>query len=47
MKGAHIEAGAVVAAGAVVSGHVPAASIVAGAPAKVLRQDIEWRRDFK
>jgi acetyltransferase-like isoleucine patch superfamily enzyme len=47
MKGTQIETGAVVAAGAVVSGHVPAHTIVAGAPARVLREDIEWRRDFE
>ena len=47
MKGARIESGAVVAAGAVVSGHVPADSIVAGAPARVLRENVEWRRDFE
>lgn len=47
MKGAQIQTGAVVAAGAVVSGRVPAHTIVAGAPARVLREDIEWHRDFE
>jgi acetyltransferase-like isoleucine patch superfamily enzyme len=46
MKGARIDDGSVVAAGAVVSGHVPANVIVAGAPARVQRENVEWRRDF-
>jgi acetyltransferase-like isoleucine patch superfamily enzyme len=46
LKGAHIGDGAVVAAGATVSGQVPSHAIVAGAPAKLLRENIEWRRDF-
>jgi acetyltransferase-like isoleucine patch superfamily enzyme len=46
LKGARIGDGAVIAAGAIVSGDTPAHAIVAGAPARVLREDIEWRRDF-
>lgn len=46
MKGAVVGEGAVVAAGAVVSGDVPPYSIVGGVPARVLRRDVEWRRDF-
>jgi len=46
LKGANIGAGAVVAAGAMVTGHVPSHAIVAGAPGKVMRENIEWRRDF-
>lgn len=46
MKGARIEDGAIVAAAALVSGHVPANTIVAGAPARVQRENVEWRRDF-
>lgn len=46
LKGADIGAGAVVAAAAVVSGQVPPNSIVAGTPARVVRENVEWRRDF-
>jgi acetyltransferase-like isoleucine patch superfamily enzyme len=46
MKGARIGDGAVVAAGALVTGEVEPASIVAGAPARVLRRGVVWRRDF-
>jgi acetyltransferase-like isoleucine patch superfamily enzyme len=46
LKGANIGNGAVVAAGAIVSGDMPADAIIAGAPARVLREDIVWRRDF-
>jgi len=46
MKGAHVGDGAVIAAGALVSGQIPADAIAAGMPAKVIRRDIEWRRDF-
>jgi acetyltransferase-like isoleucine patch superfamily enzyme len=46
LKGAHIGDGTVIAAGAIVSGEMPAHAIVAGAPARVLRQGIVWRRDF-
>ena len=37
LPGAHLEDGCVVAAHSVVTGHVPAGSVVAGAPARVLR----------
>lgn len=47
MKGARIEDGAIVAAAALVSGHVAANTIVAGAPARVQRENVEWRRDFE
>ncbi|MCL6547010.1 MAG: hypothetical protein K6T61_17490 [Bryobacteraceae bacterium] len=46
MKGTEIGDGSVIAAGAIVSGEVPPNTIVAGVPARVVRQDIEWRRDF-
>lgn len=46
MKGARIGEGAVVAAGSIVSGQVPSRTVVAGAPARIVRQEIEWRRDF-
>lgn len=46
LKGARIGDGAVVAAGALVSGAVPSHAIVAGVPAKLVRENIAWRRDF-
>jgi len=42
LKGITIGDGAVVAAGAVVSSDVPARSLVAGVPAKVMRRDVQW-----
>lgn len=47
LKGAHIDSGAVVAAGSIVSGHVPANVVVAGSPARVIRRDVVWKRDFE
>lgn len=44
LKGVHIEDGAIIGAGAVVTKNVPAASIVAGNPAVVVRRDITWQR---
>ena len=46
MKGARVGDGAIVAAGALVSGEAPAATIMAGAPARVLREGVVWRRNF-
>jgi len=43
LKGVHIGESAVVAAGSVVTKDVPAHSLVAGVPAKVIRTDVEWR----
>ncbi|MFC5703852.1 acyltransferase [Cohnella faecalis] len=42
LKGVTIGAGAVVAAGAVVSKDVPARTLVAGVPAKVVRENVSW-----
>jgi acetyltransferase-like isoleucine patch superfamily enzyme len=46
MKGATIGDGAVVAAGAIVSGSVPANAVMAGVPARVVRQNVAWRREL-
>ena len=42
LKGVTIGDGAVVAAGAVVTKDVPARCLVAGVPAKVIRENVEW-----
>lgn len=46
LKGTSIGSGSVTAAGSIVSGVVPRNVIVAGAPARVVRENIEWRRDL-
>lgn len=43
LKGVTIGDGAIVAAGAVVTKNVPAKSIVAGVPAKVVKENIVWK----
>ncbi|MFZ8758374.1 acyltransferase [Microbacterium sp. HMH0099] len=42
LKGVTIGNGAVVAAGSIVTRNVPAFSMVAGAPAKIIRDRVEW-----
>jgi acetyltransferase-like isoleucine patch superfamily enzyme len=43
LKGVTIGDGAVVAAGSVVVHDVPARALVAGNPARVVRQDVTWQ----
>lgn len=44
LKGVTIGDGAIVAAGALVTKDVPSCSIVAGVPAKVIKENIKWKR---
>jgi acetyltransferase-like isoleucine patch superfamily enzyme len=44
LKGTRIEDGAVIGAGSVVSGHVAAATVVAGNPARRIREEVRWTK---
>lgn len=44
LKGVYIGSGAVVAAGSIVTKNVPANTLVAGVPAKVINENIKWER---
>jgi acetyltransferase-like isoleucine patch superfamily enzyme len=43
LKGVTIGDGAIVAAGSLVTGDVPAAALVGGRPASILREKVEWK----
>lgn len=45
LKGVTIGDGAIIASGAVVTKDVPANSIVAGNPAKIIKENISWKQD--
>ena len=45
-KGATIGSGSVIGAGSMVIGAVPEGVIAVGTPARPIRENIEWRRDF-
>ena len=42
LKGITVGDGAVIAAGSVVTRDVPAGALVAGNPAKVIRENVKW-----
>ena len=44
LKGVTIGDGAIIASGAIVTKNVPAHSIVAGVPAKVVNENVKWER---
>lgn len=44
LRGVNVGDGAVIAAGSVVSSDVPSGSLVAGVPAKVIKEHVEWEK---
>jgi acetyltransferase-like isoleucine patch superfamily enzyme len=45
-KGARIGEGAVIGAGSMVAGQIPPHTLAVGTPARVVRENIAWRREF-
>ncbi len=43
LKGVNIGDGAIIAGGSIVTHDVPAHTLVAGAPAKIIREDVDWK----
>jgi acetyltransferase-like isoleucine patch superfamily enzyme len=46
LKGARIGDGAIVGAGSIVSGTIAPNTLSLGSPARVIREDVVWTRDF-
>jgi acetyltransferase-like isoleucine patch superfamily enzyme len=46
LKGADIGTGAIIGAGSVVSGVVPPHVLAVGSPARAIRENVTWRREF-
>lgn len=46
LKGSHIEAGSIIGAAALVSGHIAANSLAIGVPAKVARSGVTWAHEL-
>jgi acetyltransferase-like isoleucine patch superfamily enzyme len=46
LKGAHIGRGSIIGAGSTVTGKIPPYVLAVGAPARVIRENVAWRREF-
>jgi acetyltransferase-like isoleucine patch superfamily enzyme len=46
LKGAKIGSGAIIGAGSMVAGIIPPNTLAVGSPAKVVREDVVWSREF-
>jgi acetyltransferase-like isoleucine patch superfamily enzyme len=46
LKGAYIGRGSIIGAGSTVTGKIPPHVLAVGSPARVIREDIAWRREF-
>jgi acetyltransferase-like isoleucine patch superfamily enzyme len=47
LKGARIGAGAIIGAGSMVAGVIPPQTLAVGSPAKVVRENVVWTREFE